>query len=584
MTIEFSNFSFRYESLDKPTLKNINLRIEKGEKIVIIGPSGSGKSTLGQCLNGLIPHAIKGEVTGTLTINGLDTAPFDMHQYTEQVGTVLQDTDSQFVGLSIGEDIAFALENQLMSNIDMYPLVKATAKMVDLDLMLKRSPHDLSGGQKQRVSLAGILVDDVDILLFDEPLAALDPKTGKKTIEIIDELHRETSKTIVMIEHRLEDVLHRSVDRIILMESGEIIADSSPDELLASLLLEEYGIREPLYLSALKQAGCTIQSNAKPSHLNTLPLAQYKSAVTGWFDEAKTPATEPETETILSVRNLTYSYDGEKNALENVSFDIQRGEFVSVLGKNGSGKSTITKLVMGVIEPDNGSMTLNGQDLSELTIFERSQKVGVVMQNPNHMISHHMIFDEVAFGLRNRGIEEKLVEAKVLEVLDLCGLSKYRHWPIEALSYGQKKRVTIASILALEPELLILDELTAGQDYRNYTSMLSFIEKLNRELGITVMIISHDMHLVLEYTTRSIVIADSKLIADAPMTQVFSDPELLDQANLTTTSLYELAIELGIEDTNGFMQHFIDAEKTNRAKTTLPIKGVENENIENVVA
>ncbi|MGR5245339.1 ABC transporter ATP-binding protein [Vibrio sp. PNB23_22_6] len=584
MTIEFSNFSFRYESLDKPTLKNINLRIEKGEKIVIIGPSGSGKSTLGQCLNGLIPHAIKGEVTGTLTINGLDTAPFDMHQYTEQVGTVLQDTDSQFVGLSIGEDIAFALENQLMSNIDMYPLVKATAKMVDLDLMLKRSPHDLSGGQKQRVSLAGILVDDVDILLFDEPLAALDPKTGKKTIEIIDELHRETSKTIVMIEHRLEDVLHRSVDRIILMESGEIIADSSPDELLASLLLEEYGIREPLYLSALKQAGCTIQSNAKPSHLNTLPLTQYKSAVTGWFDEAKTPATEPETETILSVRNLTYSYDGEKNALENVSFDIQRGEFVSVLGKNGSGKSTITKLVMGVIEPDNGSMTLNGQDLSELTIFERSQKVGVVMQNPNHMISHHMIFDEVAFGLRNRGIEEKLVEAKVLEVLDLCGLSKYRHWPIEALSYGQKKRVTIASILALEPELLILDELTAGQDYRNYTSMLSFIEKLNRELGITVMIISHDMHLVLEYTTRSIVIADSKLIADAPMTQVFSDPELLDQANLTTTSLYELAIELGIEDTNGFMQHFIDAEKTNRAKTTLPIKGVENENIENVVA
>ena len=221
---------------------------------------------------------------------------------------------------------------------------------------------------------------------------------------------------------------------------------------------------------------------------------------------------------------------------------------------------------MGVIEPDQGSMILNGQDLNELTIFERSQKVGVVMQNPNHMISHHMIFDEVAFGLRNRGVEEKQVEAKVLEVLELCGLSKYRHWPIEALSYGQKKRVTIASILALEPELLILDEPTAGQDYRNYTSMLSFIEKLNRELGITVMIISHDMHLVLEYTTRSIVIADSKLIADAPMTEVFSSPALLDQANLATTSLYELATELGIENTNDFMQHFIDVEKARRER------------------
>ncbi|MGR5436244.1 ABC transporter ATP-binding protein [Vibrio owensii] len=564
MTIEFSNFSFRYESLDKPTLKNINLRIEKGEKIVIIGPSGSGKSTLGQCLNGLIPHAIKGETSGQLTINGQDTAPFDMHQFTEQVGTVLQDTDSQFVGLSIGEDIAFALENQLMSNIDMYPLVKATAKMVDLEQMLDRSPHDLSGGQKQRVSLAGILVDDVDILLFDEPLAALDPKTGKKTIEIIDDLHRETGKTIIIIEHRLEDVLHRSVDRIILMESGEIIADTTPDEILASPFLEEYGIREPLYLSALKEAGCAIEGDAKPSTLSTLPLAQYQSAVSAWFETSKATNIEKQAETLLAVRDLTYSYDGEKNALEDVSFDVKRGEFVSVLGKNGSGKSTITKLVMGVIEPDQGSMILNGQDLSELTIFERSQKVGVVMQNPNHMISHHMIFDEVAFGLRNRGVEEKQVEAKVLEVLELCGLSKYRHWPIEALSYGQKKRVTIASILALEPELLILDEPTAGQDYRNYTSMLSFIEKLNRELGITVMIISHDMHLVLEYTTRSIVIADSKLIADAPMTEVFSSPALLDQANLATTSLYELATELGIENTNDFMQHFIDVEKARR--------------------
>ncbi|MGR5169773.1 ABC transporter ATP-binding protein [Vibrio owensii] len=566
MTIEFSNFSFRYESLDKPTLKNINLRIEKGEKIVIIGPSGSGKSTLGQCLNGLIPHAIKGETSGQLTINGQDTAPFDMHQFTEQVGTVLQDTDSQFVGLSIGEDIAFALENQLMSNIDMYPLVKATAKMVDLEQMLDRSPHDLSGGQKQRVSLAGILVDDVDILLFDEPLAALDPKTGKKTIEIIDDLHRETGKTIIIIEHRLEDVLHRSVDRIILMEGGEIIADTTPDEILASPLLEEYGIREPLYLSALKEAGCAIEGEAKPSSLSTLPLAKYQSAVSAWFEASKATNVEKQAETLLAVRNLTYSYDGEKNALEDVSFDVKRGEFVSVLGKNGSGKSTITKLVMGVIEPDQGSMILNGQDLNELTIFERSQKVGVVMQNPNHMISHHMIFDEVAFGLRNRGVEEKQVEAKVLEVLELCGLSKYRHWPIEALSYGQKKRVTIASILALEPELLILDEPTAGQDYRNYTSMLSFIEKLNRELGITVMIISHDMHLVLEYTTRSIVIADSKLIADAPMTEVFSSPALLDQANLATTSLYELATELGIENTNDFMQHFIDVEKARRER------------------
>lgn len=558
MTIEFSDFSFRYESLDKPTLKHINLRIEKGEKIVIIGPSGSGKSTLGQCLNGLIPHAIKGEVSGQLTINGQASSQLDLHQYTEQVGTVLQDTDSQFVGLSVGEDIAFALENQLTSNIDMYPVVKSTAKMVELEEMLERSPHDLSGGQKQRVSLAGILVDDVDTLLFDEPLAALDPKTGRKTIEIIDQLHKETGKTIIIIEHRLEDVLHRPIDRVILMEQGEIIADMSPNELLASPLLETHGIREPLYLSALKKASCPLSDDEPLSSLTSLSVDAYKAHFASW--QASQPELNTQTDVLMSVDRLTYSYDGEKNALEDVSFNIHQGDFVSILGKNGSGKSTITKLIMGVIEPDSGSIALNGQDISSLSIFERSQKIGVVMQNPNHMISHHMIFDEIAFGLRNKGLSESEINDKVLAVLELCGLSKYRNWPIEALSYGQKKRVTIASILALEPSLLILDEPTAGQDYRNYTAMLSFIEKLNRELGITVVIISHDMHLVLEYTQRSIVISDSKLIADAPMTQVFSQPELLDRANLTTTSLYDLAERIGVTDINSFMQFFIQSE------------------------
>ncbi|MGD8116086.1 ABC transporter ATP-binding protein [Vibrio sp. TRT 29B02] len=558
MTIEFSDFSFRYESLDKPTLKHINLRIEKGEKIVIIGPSGSGKSTLGQCLNGLIPHAIKGETSGQLLLNGNAATQLDLHQYTEQIGTVLQDTDSQFVGLSVGEDIAFALENQLASNIEMYPIVKSTAQMVELGDMLDRSPHDLSGGQKQRVSLAGILVDDVDTLLFDEPLAALDPKTSRKTIEIIDQLHRDTGKTVIIIEHRLEDVLHRPVDRVILMQQGEIVADMTPDALLASTLLETHGIREPLYLTALKAANCPLEQLDTYSSIKEMPITGYRPHFANWQSPTKT-LTRSE-DTLLTINELTYSYDGEKNALENVSFTISHGEFVSVLGKNGSGKSTLTKLIMGVIEPDSGSICLEGEDIATLSIFERSQQIGVVLQNPNHMISHHMIFDEVAFGLRNKGLSEQQVEKKVLDTLELCGLSKYRNWPIEALSYGQKKRVTIASILALEPKLLILDEPTAGQDYRNYTSMLNFVRKLNSQLGITVMIISHDMHLVLEYTDRSIVISDSRLIADAPMTEVFSQPELLDKANLTTTSLYDLAERLDVADINAFMQYFIQLE------------------------
>ena len=561
MIIEFSNFSFKYQSLDKPTLKNIDLKIKKGEKVLIIGPSGSGKSTLGQCLNGLIPHSLKGEIEGSLTINGSDTSAFEMDQYNELVGTVLQDTDSQFVGLSIGEDIAFALENQLVPTAQMYPLVKATAKMVDLANMLDKSPHDLSGGQKQRVSLAGILVDDVDILLFDEPLASLDPKTGKKIIEIIDKLHQETNKTCIIIEHRLEDVLHRIVDRIILMDNGMIVSDTTPDELLASPLLAKHGIREPLYLSALKAAKCEIGAQDNPCNLSLMALDKYKSKISSWFETKNAPVEPAASVPLLSLNSLTYSYDGEVNALEDVSFTINKGEFVSILGKNGSGKSTITKLIMGVVQPDSGNITLDGNCLSKLSIFERCKRVGVVMQNPNHMISHHMIFDEVAFGLRNSGADEKEIEKKVLSTLTLCGLKQYRNWPIEALSYGQKKRVTIASILVLEPQLLILDEPTSGQDHYNYTSMLTFIKKLNKETGITVLIISHDMHLVLEYTTRSIVLSDSKVIADAPMTEVFSNPELLDKANLATTSLYRLGKLLEMDDLNKFMLHFINQEE-----------------------
>ncbi|MCE4934696.1 ABC transporter ATP-binding protein [Aliivibrio fischeri] len=561
MSVTFSNFSFRYASQDKPTLKNINLRIEQGEKILIIGPSGSGKSTLGQCLNGLIPHTIKGESQGQLTINDTNVSEWKIEQYTENVGTVLQDTDSQFVGLTVGEDIAFALENQMVSRAKMYPIVRDTAKMVDLESLLKKSPYDLSGGQKQRVSLGGILVDDVDLLLFDEPLASLDPKTGKATIEIIDDLHKNSGKTVVIIEHRLEDVLHRSVDRIILMEQGEIIADMTPDALLKSPLLEKHGIREPLYISLLKQANVALDALKPITPLSGVNPVQFHKEVTNWFkDECFNESLVDAEQALLTIKDLTYSYDGEVNALENVSFTVNKGEFVSILGKNGSGKSTITKLIMGVLQPDQGSIQLSGSDLSELSIYERSQKVGVVLQNPNHMISHHMIYDEVAFGLVNSGLSESDIEKKVLNALELCGLSRFRHWPIDALSYGQKKRVTIASILVLEPELLILDEPTAGQDYRNYTSMLGFINQLNRDLGLTVIIISHDMHLVLEHTTRAIVIADSHCIADESVTQVFSQPELLNRANLTVTSLFELAQKVDIENINGFITQFITEE------------------------
>ncbi|MCD9491856.1 ATP-binding cassette domain-containing protein [Photobacterium phosphoreum] len=564
MSIVFNNFSFKYWALENPTLKNINLTINKGEKIALIGPSGCGKSTLGQCLNGLIPHAIKGDCSGELYINGKNTRTLDLDHCTSMVGTVLQDTDGQFVGLSVGEDIAFALENQMIPQQKMREIVQATADMVDLNSILDHSPFDLSGGQKQRVSMAGVMVDDVDILLFDEPLASLDPKTGKAAIEIIDNLHKDSDKTVIIIEHRLEDVLHRPIDRIIMMERGEIIADMTPDDLLASPLLQQHGIREPLYISAIKAAGCTITAEDKPAYFSTINLDKFKPQIEDWFHQVKQPQLDPIQDVLLSVKNLSYSYDGVRNTLDDVSFDIHKGEFVAIMGKNGSGKSTITRLIMGVLEADSGTISLNGNDLANQSIFERSQHIGVVMQNPNHMISHHMIFDEVASGLRNRGMDEAKIKIKVEATLKLCGLGRYHHWPVDALSFGQKKRVTIATMLVLEPELLILDEPTAGQDYHHYTTMMAFIQELNQKLGLTIVIISHDMHLVLEYTQRAIVIADNRLLTDDKVNHIFSQPALLDQANLTVTSLYSLAQAMGFEHIDQFIRCFIAHELKNK--------------------
>ncbi|WP_279146820.1 ABC transporter ATP-binding protein [Photobacterium carnosum] len=564
MSIVFNNFSFKYWALENPTLKNINLTINKGEKIALIGPSGCGKSTLGQCLNGLIPHAIKGDCSGELYINGKNTRTLDLDHCTSMVGTVLQDTDGQFVGLSVGEDIAFALENQMIPQQQMREIVQATAEMVDLNSILDHSPFELSGGQKQRVSMAGVMVDDVDILLFDEPLASLDPKTGKAAIEIIDNLHKDSNKTVIIIEHRLEDVLHRPIDRIIMMERGKIIADMTPDDLLASPLLQQHGIREPLYISAIKAAGCTITAEDKPAYFSTINLDKFKPQIEDWFHQVKQPQLDPVQDVLLSVNNLSYSYDGVRKTLDDVSFDIHKGEFVAIMGKNGSGKSTITRLIMGVLEADGGIITLNGNDLANQSIFERSQHIGVVMQNPNHMISHHMIFDEVASGLRNRGMDEAQIKIKVEKTLKLCGLGRYHHWPVDALSFGQKKRVTIATMLVLEPELLILDEPTAGQDYHHYTAMMAFIQELNQKLGLTIVIISHDMHLVLEYTQRAIVIADNRLLTDDKVNHIFSQPALLDQANLTVTSLYSLAQAMGIEHIDQFIRCFIAHEVKNK--------------------
>lgn len=558
--IEFQDFTFQYYSQAEPTLFDINLKIYPGEKILIVGPSGSGKSTLGYCLNGLIPFSYKGESKGSLKINGLVAEEQNIFKLSKTIGTVLQDSDGQFVGLTVGEDIAFALENDNVSPDGMHARVERVARMVDMQNWLGSSPFELSGGQKQRTSLAGVMIDDVDILLFDEPLANLDPATGKTAIEIIDEIHKNSRKTIVIIEHRLEDVLHRDIDRVIVINDGRIIADMGADELVSSTILTETGIREPLYVTALKYAGVKVTSDMCPGHITTLKTEFSGEALKAWYGRIKADDRRNTNSSILQMENVSFSYDGIRPILEEINIDILEGEMISIVGKNGAGKSTLSKLLCGFEKEDQGTIRYKGEDIRDRTIKERAEIIGLVMQNPNQMISKPLIYDEAALGLRLRNVPEEQITARVEKVLKVCGLAPFREWPISALSYGQKKRVTIASILVLDPKIILLDEPTAGQDFRHYTDIMEFLVEINK-LGVTIILITHDMHLMLEYTPRAIVLAGGRKIADTAASVVLTDAQVIKEANLKETSLFNLAQLAGIEEGTHFVQGFIDFER-----------------------
>ena len=559
--ITFENFSFQYFSQAEPTLHDINLTIYEGEKVLLVGPSGSGKSTLGHCINGLIPFSYRGEMKGSVKVAGLETREGNLFELSKKVGTVLQDSDGQFIGLTVGEDIAFSLENDRVEEKEMKETVQKVADMVDMGKLLKSSPFELSGGQKQRVAFAGVMVDDVDVLLFDEPLANLDPATGKTAIDLIDRIQKQSQKTVVIIEHRLEDVLYRHVDRIVVVAEGRIVADMTPDELMATQQLSELGIREPLYVTAMKYAGISITPQMRAGQLQTLVIDdEIRRKIQAWC-EKPVPTGRPAGEEILAVKHLSFQYTKSRKILQDVNLSIKSGEMVSIVGTNGAGKSTLAKVICGFVTEDEGEILFEGKSLKGQTIKERSQYISYVMQNPNQMICKPMIFDEVALGLRIRGeLSEEEIRERVEHALKICGLYPFRKWPVSALSFGQKKRVTIASMLVMNPKVLILDEPTAGQDYRHYTEIMEFLKELNQQ-GVTIILITHDMHLMLEYTPHAIVINGGKKIGDSTAVDILTNEEIANAASLKLTSLYEFGLKLGLEDPQGLVRHFIDYER-----------------------
>lgn len=561
--INFNDFTFKYKSQKDPTLKEINFTIGEAEKILVIGPSGSGKSTIAKAINGQIPNTYDGDILGEVRVCNKDIKKSSIFDLSLKVGTVLQDTDGQFVGLTVAEDIAFSLENDNVEKEDMLKEVNSWAEVLAIKDLLNQKPGELSGGQKQRVSLAGVLVSNTPILLLDEPLANLDPASGLSTMRLVDKLNKNYGCSIIVIEHRLEEALSMKPDRILIIDDGKLIFDGKTSDLLKMNLLDEIGVRKPLYIKALDYSKVDVGkydslSNFEDTNILENDLLKIKN----WADSIKVHQDISKKNSILQVRNLCFSYGKNKNTLDDLSFTINKGDIVSLVGPNGAGKSTLAKLLCGFIRPTSGEIILDNEDIKNKSIKEIAEKIGFCLQNPNAMISKTSVKEEVAFGLRLRNVKEEVIIEKSNKILEICGLYPFRNWPIAALSYGQKRRVTIASILILDPQILILDEPTAGQDYKHYTEIMEFIKSLNKKLNLTILMISHDMHLIQEYTDRTLVIANGKLLADTSANELFANSKLLEKASLTETSLYKLAKKINYEPKD-FIEKFISYERGN---------------------
>ncbi len=541
--IDFQHVTFKYHAQSEPTLHDVSFQIHPGEKVLIAGASGSGKTTLLRLLNGLIPQAYQGDITGELTINGKKILNQSLFDLSLQAGTVLQDSDAQFVGMTVAEDIAFSLENDNQPIKIVREKVAKWANRFGLGKRLTLAPQSLSGGQKQRTAMAGVLVDEGDLLLFDEPLASLDPAAGAAAMALIDELQQERNMTVVVIEHRIEDVLRAHVDRVIVMAHGRIVANDTPTAIIQAGVLSANGLDEPLYIQLLRRAGVPVNKIPHVADVEKVDVSNFRDQIETLAEPVQTVTHDDKQ---LLVQNLTFAYDQQEPLFENLSTSIHEGEILGIVGKNGSGKTTLSHLLTGFLTPSGGDIQLDGRSLLSDSIKERADHIGYVLQNPNHMITKATVFDEVASGLRLRNIDEEQVTERVREMLQLVDLDGMRNWPISALSFGQKKRLTIAAVLVLKPEILILDEPTAGQDATHTSQLLSFLQNINITNHTTIIIITHDMHLLANFVQRALVVVDGQILADTTPAELLANEALVDAASLRTTSIYRLAQRLSI--------------------------------------
>lgn len=518
--LQIENLSFRYRRRDQAAIKNISFSVGAGQVLLIAGASGCGKTTLARCINGLIPRSYKGELSGKILLKGIDYSGLPLARVSQVVATVLQDPERQILGTRVLSEVAFGLENLGLPRPEIIARVDEALNHLGIYHLRKRETFNLSGGEKQKVALAGVLAMHPSILLLDEPLASLDPASAYEALTMIRRLANE-GMTVVMVEHRVEDVLKIQPERVLFMMDGEISYLGPPARLQNALDYHEVKLPAAMILERAA-------ADPPPPLFEPLPAA------------LRTEPALPR-QTLVRFENVAFGYESEQTVLQGVTLDINRGDVIAVLGANGAGKTTLVKHAIGLLKPRQGRVLIEGRDTRELSVAQVANTLGYVFQSPSHMLFAPTVYDELAFGPTNLRHKTEEIRKEVLEAIRIVNLSGMENEPPLALSFGQQKRVSIAAILAMRSRILVMDEPTAGQDYKNYMSFMDSILQLPSFEAI--LFITHDVDLAVVYANRVLLVDGGRVACDGEPAEVLGDFERLSACRLLPTSLLKLNLE-----------------------------------------
>jgi len=552
--VRFEELTYSYPYSDSCVLSDINLKLEKGEFVLLAGASGCGKSTLVRCLNRLVPEISGGKLSGRVLFRGKDLKNEKVHRLALEVGMVFQNPETQLFSLTVEDDLAFGPENLGLPRQEVLSRVENSLKAVKLEKLRDHFIFTLSGGEKQRTAIGGNLAMEPEILVLDEPTSDLDPAGTLEVLDLLRSLNADKQTTLILIEHKF-DAVFEMADRMLVMDEGRIILDGKPFEILCreEEKLKKLGIHPPQLAEVARLLGFDCGISSPPSYEDILKrLAELLQLSAAELQPESLTETKLETPPALSpqkslphvrIENLCCRHEDGSETLKNLSLEIKQGEFLAILGHNGAGKTTLVSHLMGFYRPSSGRILLNGKDTIKYSTAQLSQQIGYLFQNPDSQIFMNSVFEEVRFGLENLKMPEEEMKTRVNSALEMMELSAYRNRHPQALSRGQRQRLAVASILALEPDLLVLDEPTTGQDRGHIHKFLDKIRELNR-LGKTVILITHDMELAAEYAERIIVMKQGEILQDGKTANVFSSPEELDSAGLIPPLPSRLALDL----------------------------------------